>query len=165
MTENGTWTEDDRYLASDVWGIEKAMETMTPEEELKAWRTTSGMLNHLCAMADALMLEPLILALADAFNRAREEERRAEDRLSRPEGVLLGPREEEWLRALMRRSDALGNALTALEGEESAYPDVMAEYVEIIREDFRQAHEQFWRYRTEAGIPDLPTRKNARKPA
>jgi hypothetical protein len=118
MTEQNTWTEDDHYLASDVWGIEKAMETMTPEEELKAWRTTSGMLNHLCAMADALMLEPLILAQADALGRAREEERRAEDRISRPEGAELGPREEERLRAMLRRSDAFNNAIGAVVAEE-----------------------------------------------
>jgi hypothetical protein len=41
------------------------------------------------------MLDPLILALADAPGRAREEERRAEDQLTRPEGAHLGPREAE----------------------------------------------------------------------
>ncbi len=87
MMENGTWTEDNHYLASDVWGIEKNMTPMTPEEELAAWRTTSRMLDSLCGMADGLLLDPLILALADALDRAREEERRAEDRLSRPEGA------------------------------------------------------------------------------
>ncbi len=164
MTENGTWTEDDRYLASDVWGIEKAMETMTPEEELAAWRKTSGMLNHLCAMADSLMLEPLILALADAFNRAREEERRAEDRLSRPEGAELGPREEERLRAMLRRSDAFNNALTAVVAEEGVREEVRAECVGVLEEAGREAHEAFMRYRAEVGLPD-PVRKNARTPA
>ena len=89
MTENGTWTEE-RVPASDVWGIEKSMGPMTPEEELQAWRTTSKVLDRLCGMADGLMLEPLILALADALDRAREEARRAEDRLSRPEGAEVG---------------------------------------------------------------------------
>ena len=155
MTENGTWTED-RVPASDLWDDGKRMGPMTPEEELEAWRTTTRALDSLCGMATGLMLEPLELALADALGRAREEERRAEDRLTRPEGALLGPREEERLRALMRRSDALGNALDALQNEETAYPDVMAEYAEVIQEDFRQAHEAFSRCRDELGIPDRP---------
>ncbi len=128
MTTNGTWLED---LSSDVWGEGKSMEPMTPEEELAAWRRTTRALDSLCGMADGLMLEPLILALADAFNRAREEERRAEDRLSRPEGAELGPREEERLMTLMRRSDAFNNALIALEGQENAYPDVKAGYIGV----------------------------------
>ena len=159
-----TWTEE-HVLASDLWAAGKSMEPMTAEEELEAWRKTTRALDSLCGMATGLLLEPLELALADALGRAREEERRAEDRLSRPDGALLGPREEERLRALMRRSDALGNALDALEDEESAYPDVMAEYVEVIREDFGQAHEAFSRYRDEVGLPDLPSRRNARRPA
>ena len=90
MTENGTRLEE---LPSDLWGAGKSMGPMTAEEEAEAWRTTTKMLGHLCGMADDLMLEPLILALADALDRAREEERRAEDRLSRPEGAELGARE------------------------------------------------------------------------
>jgi hypothetical protein len=98
MTENGTWTEE-HNLASDVWGAGKNMEPMTPEEELAAWRTTVGMLDHLCGMADSLMLDPLILALAGALGRSREELARVEDRLSRPSEASdeLGPREEERL--------------------------------------------------------------------
>ncbi len=162
MTTNGTWLED---LSSDVWGEGKSMEPMTPEEELAAWRRTTRALDSLCGMADGLMLEPLILALADALSRAREEERRAADRLARPEGALLGPREEERLMTLMRRSDAFNNALVALEGQEHAYPDVKAEYIGVLEEAHREAHEQFWRYRTEVGIPDRPSQKNERKPA
>ena len=163
MTETGTWTEE-HVLASDLWGIEKSIGPMTPEEELEAWRTTTGMLDSLCGMADSLGLEPLILALADALGRAREELRRAEDRLTKPEGALLGPREEERLRALMRRSDAFSNALCAVEDEEDVNPDVQAQYIEVIREEFREASEQFRRYRAECGIPG-PAEKDARKPA
>ena len=79
--------------------------------------------------------------------------------------VLLAPHEEERLRlrALMRRSDAFGTALNALEGEETAYPDVQDEYLEVLREEHRRAHEEFARYRAELGILGL-ARKNARKP-
>ena len=164
MTENGTWTEE-HVPASDLWGGGKSMEPMTPEEEMEAWRTTTRMLDSLCGMADGLMLEPLILALADALGRAREEERRAEDRLTRPEGAQLGPREKERLMGLLRRSDALGNALDALEQSESAYPDTKAEYVGLVREDFGRAAEAFKRYRDEVGLPDRSGRKSARKPA
>ena len=160
MTENGTWTEE-RVLSSAVWGEGKSMGPMTPEEELEAWRTTTRMLDSLCGMADWLMLEPLILALGDALRRAREEERRVEDRLTRPEGADLGPREAERLKTLMRRSDAFGNALDALECEETIYPDVKAEYVGVLREEFRTASEQFSRYRAELGLPDRPSRKPA----
>ena len=159
-----TWTEG-HVPASDLWATGKSMGTMSAEEDLEAWRTTTRALDSLCGMADALMLEPLILALADALGRAREEERRAEDRVTRPEGAELGPREEERLRALMRRSDALSTALAAVEDEETAYPNAKAEYLGVLRDDFRQASEAFSRYRAEVGLPDRPSRKNARKPA
>jgi hypothetical protein len=42
---------------------------MTPEEEAEALRKTVKALDGLCARADALMLEPLILALGDALAR------------------------------------------------------------------------------------------------
>ena len=64
---------------------------------------------------------------------------------------------------MIRRSDAFGNALDALETSESAYPDTRAEYVEIVREEFRQASEAFKRYRDEVGLPDPPSRKNSQK--
>ena len=80
---------------------------------------------------------------------------------TRTEGRFeLAPQEEERLRALLRRSDAFANALDALEGTESAYPDVKAEYVEIIREEHGKAHEEFVAYKREVGVPDRP-RKNA----
>ena len=66
---------------------------------------------------------------------------------------------------LLRRSDALGNALDALERSESAYPDTKAEYVGVVREDFGRAAEAFSRYRAELGLPDRPGSRNARKPA
>ncbi len=156
MTEK-TWTEE-LILASDLWSAEKSLTPMTPDQELEAWRTTTRMLDNLCGMADALMLDPLILALADALTRSREELRRVEDRLSRPAGAQLGPREEERLRYLMRRSDALATALTAVEHEETPYPDVMAEYLGVLRKDFEEASEQFRRYRDEVGVPDPPRR-------
>ncbi len=159
MTEHGTWTEE-HVLASDLWAAGKSMGPMTPEEELEAWRTTTRTLDALCGMADALMLEPLILALADALGRAREEERRAEDRVTRPEGAELGPREEERLQALLRRCDGFDNALSAVQAEEDVREEVRAERVEVLEEACREAHEVFERYRAEVGIPD-PTMKTA----
>jgi hypothetical protein len=93
MTET-TWAEE-HVLASVLWSVDKSLTPMTPEEKLAAWRTTTGVLDSLCGMADSLMLDPLILTLADALGRAREEERRTEDRVTRPDGVELGPREEQ----------------------------------------------------------------------
>lgn len=53
---------------------------------------------------------------------------------------------------LLRSSDAFGNALDALEDKGTAYPDGLAEYVEVLREEQRRAHEGFVRYRAEVGI-------------
>ena len=163
MTENGTWTEE-HVLASDLWAIGKSMAPMTPEEEVEAWRTTTRVLDSLCGMADGLMLEPLILALADALGRAREELARAEDRVTRPEGAELGERERERLMGLLRRSDAFNNALGAVEAEEDVKEKIRAECAEVLEGERREAHERLVRYRAEVGIPD-PTVKNARKPA
>ena len=161
MTENGTWAEE-HVLASDLWAIGKSMAPMTPEEELEAWRTTTRALDNLCGMATGLMLEPL--ALADALGRAREEERRAEDRLTRPEGAELGERERERererLMGLLRRSDAFNNALGAVEAEEDVKEKIRAECAEVLDGERREAHEAFVRYRAEVGIPD-PTMKTA----
>jgi len=86
MTENAkprAW-EPEEYPAHDLWSIEKSTTPMTPEEERDAWRKTVKVLDGLCTVADALALDPLILALSDAITRAREELERIEDRLSRP---------------------------------------------------------------------------------
>lgn len=164
MTENGTWTEE-HVLASDVWGGEKSLTPMTLEEELAAWRKTVGMLDNLCGMADALMLDPLILALGDALGRSREELARVADRLSRPEVAQLGPRERERLQGLLRRSDALNVALDAYERNPDEYPAQREEYLRVLREVNREAHEQFMRYRGEVGIPAPATRRREREEA
>ena len=78
--------------------------------------------------------------------------------------VRLAPHEEERLRGLLRRSDAFSTALNALEGEETAHPDVHAGYVGVLREEHRLAGEEFARYRAELGIPG-PAGKGARRPA
>ena len=119
MTENATWTEE--YPAHDLWSIEKSLTPMSPEER-EAWRKTVGILKGLCTMADALVLDPLILALADALTRSREELARIEDRLSRSPLVegerwprdkprdKVHPREDERLMRMLRLSDGLGTA-------------------------------------------------------
>ena len=152
--------DEEHILASDVWGVEKALTPMTAEEEVEAWRKTVIVFEHLSAMSDTLLIDPLILASVDALGRSREELARVEDRLTRPEGAQLGPREEERLRGLMRRSDALSAALDAVEREARAYPRY-AEYVEILREAHEEASEQFRRYRSEVGILVPPAKNNA----
>jgi hypothetical protein len=81
--ENVTWKEEG-ILASHLWSIPKSLEPMSAEEERTAWRKTVKVLDNLCGLSDALMLDPLILALTDALMRSREELARAEDRLARP---------------------------------------------------------------------------------
>ena len=160
MTESKTWTGEN-VPTSDVWGIEKSMGPMTPEEELQAWRKTTKMLDSLCGMADGLMLEPLILALADALGRAREELARVEDRLSRPEGAELGERERERLMGMLRRADAFGMGMDAYAHDPHDDRESREEVLTVLQEAHKEAGERFRRYRAECGIPNRPTGKNA----
>ena len=163
MTERATWIEE-HVLASDLWSVDKSLTPMTDEEELEAWRTTVKTLDALCEMADGLMLDPLILALADALGRSREELARVEDRLTRPEGEELGPRERERLMGLLRRSDAFGMSMDAYEHDPHGDRETREEILEVLRKAHKQENEQFRRYRAEVGIPG-PAEKNVRKPA
>jgi hypothetical protein len=63
----------------------------SPEETLEAWTKTVDILEALCPLADVLGLEPLLLALTDAADRADEELKRARDRVERPEGLQVPP--------------------------------------------------------------------------
>jgi len=132
---------------------------MTPEQEHEAWRKTVKALDSLCGMADTLMLDPLILALADAMSRSKEELARAEDRLSKPEGSDLHPREEGRLSRLLTRDDVLGNAYYAVKKEKGTDPEMKALTLEVLEEMHKEASEQFQLYRQEVGIPDPPKGK------
>jgi len=145
-------------LRSDVWGVGKSDFTeYTPEEELKAWREAVKVLDGFCQVADALMLDPLILALVDAKVRAEEELERVQDRTGRPEDVKVSPREGERLQALMRRADALANACAAMEDWSSSSPEYVARYLSVLREIRIEAHEAFLRYRREVSLPEKST--------
>ena len=69
------------------------------------------------------------------------------------ENVKLRP-EEERLRALLRRSDALGFALSAALREEWGDPEAKARTVERLAELLAEANERFEGYKRELGIPD-----------
>jgi hypothetical protein len=86
--------------------------------------------------------------------RAEEELARAQDRLARPEGAELHPHEEERLQGLLRRSDALGFAHTAVSAEEWGYADIKAATLETLEELRKEANAQFGRYKQELGISD-----------
>jgi hypothetical protein len=152
MTENGIWTEE--YPAHDLWAVEKSLTPMSPEEEREAWAKTVGILDSLCGMADSLLLDPLILALTDAKGRAEEELSRVEDRLSRPEGAQLHPREEERLRRLLGRDDALGTAHLFVSDAKAIYTDARAHTLAVLEEMHKEVSEQFERYRAEVGLRD-----------
>jgi hypothetical protein len=154
--ENVTWSEEG-ILASDVWAIPKSLEPMSAQEERAAWRKTVKVLDGLYSLSDTLMLDPLILALTDALMRSREELARAEDRLSRPQGVELHPCEHERLKDLLRRADALGYAHTALYDEEWENSEIQEQALEIVDNMRKEATEHFERYRFEVGIPDPTT--------
>jgi hypothetical protein len=154
--ENVTWNEEG-ILASDVWAIPKSLETMSAQEERAAWHKTVKVLGGLCGMSDALMLDPLILALTDALMRSKEELARAEDRLARPQGAELHPCEHERLKDLLHRSDALGYAHTALYNEAWENGELKEQALEIVDKMREEATEHFERYRFEVGIPG-PTR-------
>jgi hypothetical protein len=67
--------------------------------------------------------------------------------------MQLTAREDERLLALMRRSDALGTACTAIE-DWDAGPEAIADVLEILTEMRTEAHEAFLRYRREIGLPE-----------
>jgi hypothetical protein len=70
------------------------------------------------------------------------------------ENVKLRPDEAERLRALLRRSDALGFAHDAALREEWGYPETKAQTLEALEEMLKETNEQFRCYKQELGIPD-----------
>ena len=157
MTENATWAEE--YPAHDLWSIEKSITPMSPEEEREAWRKTVGILQGLCTMADALVLDPLILALTDALTRSQEELARIEDRLSRPpieEGEpwprdKAHPREDERIIRMLRLSDGLGTASWLIEkyAKEEYRPGSIDDQVAAVKAASEEADEHLESYRKE----------------
>ena len=69
------------------------------------------------------------------------------------EAAKLRP-EEETLRALLRRADALSAAYMAVELEEWGYPEAKAEMLETLEDMRLEAHEWFVSYRRAFGIPN-----------
>jgi hypothetical protein len=140
-------------LHSDVWGIGKSDFTeYTPEEELREWREAVKVLDGFCQVADGLNHSPLILALVDAKVRAEEEFARAQDRVERPEGVEVSPRERERVSALLTRSDALSNAIGVRERYDTPERLGYAEEMAILEEMRREADEALERYKGEIGF-------------
>ena len=155
MTENNnTVWEEEQILASDVWAVAKSLTAMSGEDELEAWRKTVKVLDNLCGMADGLVLDPLILALTDAKVRAEEELARARDRLSRPEGEKLHPREDERLQHMLRRCDALGIAYLKIVEEDWPAAENQAAILATLKEMREEADEVLDRYRAECGLED-----------
>jgi hypothetical protein len=128
---------------------------MSPEETAAAWARTVDALEGMCVLAERLMLEPLLLAVVDAKIRAEEELERAADALHRPEGALVSEGEEERLRALMRRSDALNEACVAVE-DWCAIPAAKERTLEVLREMRDEASRNFEVYGREVGLPEGP---------
>jgi hypothetical protein len=141
-------------LHHDLWGISKSITPMSPEESLEAWRKTVAVLEALCPVAEALRMETLLLALADAADRADEEAVRALDRLERPEGAQLSQSEAERLRGLMHRADALTSACAAVEDWAGTDDSYRARTLAALGPMRVEAHEAFLRYRREVGLPE-----------
>ena len=112
------------------------------------------MLHDFGKLAETLRNDALLLALTDAKDRAEEELERAQDRLSRPEGETLHPREHERLEAMLRRSDALGNAYWKIFAEDWPAAENKAAILDTLKEMREEADEAFDRYRAECGIPE-----------
>jgi len=71
-----------------------------------------------------------------------------------PENVKLRPEEEERLRALLERCDALGNAHDAVLLEDVPNAEVKAKTLATLQEMKGEAEESFSSYKREVGIPD-----------
>jgi hypothetical protein len=158
MTENNNtevWGEVG--TPTDLWSVSKSLTFADPDEAAQAWRKTVRTLEGLCQVADALMLEPLQLALVDALARSGEELERALDHEERSgaEGVKLTAREDERLTALMRRSDALSSACAAVE-DWNADPQAIKDLLEVLNPMRAEASHNFEVYRREVGLPEGP---------
>ena len=70
------------------------------------------------------------------------------------EAVKLRRPEEEMLRWLLRRADALNAAYMAVELEEWGYLEAKEEMLALLDEMRVEAHEWFVTYRRALGIPD-----------
>ena len=62
--------------------------------------------------------------------------------------------EEETLRGLLRRADALTTACVVVERDEWGYPETKAEMLDVLEEMRAEAYEWFVSYRRAFGIPD-----------
>jgi len=69
------------------------------------------------------------------------------------ENVKLRPQEKERLRALLRRSDALGYAHLTVSRQKWGDVDIKAGTLEALEEMIAEANERFASYRRELGIP------------
>ena len=69
------------------------------------------------------------------------------------ENVKLRP-EEERLRALLRRADALTCAHAAVLAEDWTYPETKAQMLEAFDEMRVEAHERFASYKRELGVAE-----------
>ena len=144
----------EEFRASDVWTYYgRYLSTQSDEEQAAQWVQAAKVLNDLGTLGETLHNEGLIVALADAEERAKEELARVEDRLSRPEGEKLYPREAERLTAMMTRCDALTNAYSIVEAASIENVQMKASMLEVLEEMRGEAREQFKRYRVECGIP------------
>jgi hypothetical protein len=111
-----------------------------------------AVLEALCPMAETLCLEPLLLALTDAAERADEEVARSTDRLHRPEGEELHPRERERLEAMLMRSNALSNAIAVRVNHDNPGRYGYTEEMAVLEELRREADEALERYKAEVGF-------------
>jgi hypothetical protein len=153
MTENNNtevWGEVG--TPTDLWSVSKSLTFADPDEAAQAWRKTTRTLEGFCQVADALMLEPLQLALVDALARSGEELERALDHEERPEGVKLTAREEERLLGLMRRSDAFSAACVAVDDWPGARSDDKAAVLEVLTQMRSEASRNLEVYRREVGL-------------
>ena len=149
VTENNNAIWEEQVLASDLWSVAKSLTPMSDEEQLAAWKQAVSVLHDFGKLAETLHNDALLLACTDAMTRATEELVRVEDRLSRPEGENLHPRERERLLEMIERCDALSNAHWLVSANSLA-----SGYVGVIEEMKEEADESLDRYRAECGLED-----------
>ena len=155
MTESNNNILEDGPRTSDVWTYYgRYLSDQSDEEQLAEWGQAVWLLRDLGRIGETLASDALVVALADAQERAKEELARVEERLSRPEGEKLHPRERERLTAMMNRCDALSNAYCVVEAASIENADLKANTLKVLKAMRGEANEQLSRYRIECGIPD-----------
>ena len=104
--------------------------------------------------SETLSNDAVLLVWTDTKEQGEEELARVQDRLSRPEGAKLHPREDERLQDMLGRCDALDAAYWTVVEEDWKNVEKNTSVLAVLQEMREEVNEAFNRYRHEVGLED-----------